>query len=68
MWLTNWTRTQVGSLFYKAVEIGHFLIQRTERHVFVLYSFSPESLVEFWVLAEVIYTELRNLGWIISFE
>lgn len=65
-WLTNWTRTQAGSLFDEAVEVGHFPIQGTERRVFVLYSFGSESVVEFGVLAEVIYTELRNLGWMVS--
>ena len=67
-WLTNWTRTQAGSLFYEAVEIRHLLIQRTEGGVFALLSFSSESFMIFRVLAEAIDTKLRNLGWSVSSE
>lgn len=65
-WLTNWTRIQAGSLFYEAVEIRHLLIQGTKRRIFALYSFSSEFLVIFRVLAEIVDTRLRNLGWCVS--
>ena len=65
-WLTNRTRTQAGCLFYEAVEIGHLLVQGTERHVFTLQSFRSQSLVVLKMLAESIYTELRNLGHSVS--
>lgn len=65
-WLTNWTWTQAGSLLHEAVEIRHLQIQGTKRRVFALHSFSSEFLVIFWVLAEAIDTELRNLGWSVS--
>ena len=64
--LTNWTRAQARSLFHEAIEIGHLLIQGTERHVFALYSFSFEFFIELRVLAKIIDTELRNLGWSVS--
>lgn len=67
-WLTNWTRTQAGSLFNEAVEIRHLLIQGTERRVFALHGFNSKSLAIFRVLAYVMDTELRNLGYSVSRE
>lgn len=68
--LTNWARTQAGSLFHEAVEIRHLLVQHTEGRgrILTLSSFSSECLVIFWVFAEVIDTELCNLSRSVSFE
>lgn len=63
LWLTDWTRTQAGSLFHEAVEIRHLLIQRSERRIFTLHTFGSESLLVFRVFAETIDTKLCNLDW-----
>ena len=67
-WLTDRTRTESGCLFYEAVEVGHLLVQRAERHVFALQSFGSQSLVVLQVLAESMYAELRNLARSVSYD
>ena len=65
---TNWTGAQAGSLFHEAIEIRHLLIQGAKCRAFVLYSFSLQFIVMFWMFAEVIDTKLCNLDQSISLK
>ena len=60
-WLTDGTGTQAGSLFHKAVQIRHLLVQGTECGVFVLYRFDSQPVLVLGMLAEVVDAILRYL-------